>query len=698
MRTDADSGDPYSPLCERLEGRALLSGVTIVTHGWQFDSAEVPWVDAIRDDIGQRMAASVGAVTRFDIEVTQGDLGLSVQPKGFIGLPASATPSGEVVIGLIWTAVAGSTDPFTTQDVAAAVAGKLLDATFAPALGLNMPLAALPIHLIGHSRGGSLVTALARELGQSGVWVDQVTMLDPHPLSFTFHPDEAPAIYENVVFADDYWQSLDILWPTGTPVTGAMNRHLTSLAGGNFHDHYDVHLWYSGTVDVNAQDPEASGTLLTDTMRESWYSAAEQRGTVAGFYWSRVGGGLNQRSPSWRGTSFGGSQPRIQLNRVGVQWADVGGIEPSTLVASTGQVFQIAFSHQNPSASAQVEFFLDTDTNPLTSGPAPVIGSSNVLATSQVIAGTASCRISGVLAGTYFVGARIRDAQHTRYAYASSALHVTAGSSPAEQFIQRFLQSAQAGVVDGDAIATNLNATVGQVASSTAYWGATNHWFQDSLGDVWSLWNGGPVHLSSNLPGQHVWILTNLTDAAGLSGSMHFAPGSLSGITTGWNAFNIQGIQDGKLTALWWSPAGSAGTYVDTDGSFKQGGGWGARGNGWSLSSISDAAIAIGGAIAAPPAAFLAYSESQGNGRTEFDPRRTRFSSNLGMSVVVVDTNHRVFAVTFSVSQRAIAGALPAFNRQWVLEPLPGVPSLADYGLISQIVSIEQEYVAAATS
>ena len=271
--------------------------------------------------------------------------------------------------------------------------------------------------------------------------------------------------------------------------------------------------------------------------------------------------------------------------------------------------------------------------------------------------------------------------------------------SAADQFIQLYTQTPKDGngLVDGDWIASTLTSNVPNVAISDAYWGARNNWFQDSMGGVWALWQGGSVHNSPTLAGQHEWVLTNLTDAGGLSGTMHFAPGSLSGITTGWNAFNIQGIQDGKLYALWWSPAGSAGTYIDTDGSTKQGAGWGLHGNGWSLSNISDVATSIGGALTTPPASFLAFTESQGNGRTEFDPRTSRTIANTGMAVVVVDTNHRVYAITFSVSQRAIAQARTDLNGQWVIEPLAEVPSIADFGLTAQESTFEQGYVAAAT-
>ena len=80
-----------------------------------------------------------------------------------------------------------------------------------------IPLAELPIHLIGHSRGGSLVYALAGLLGEKGVWVDQVTTLDPHPLIIPGdlgNPDcgggpydSIPLVYENILFADNYYQA-----------------------------------------------------------------------------------------------------------------------------------------------------------------------------------------------------------------------------------------------------------------------------------------------------------------------------------------------------------------------------------------------------------------------------------------------------------------------------------------------------------
>ncbi len=342
-----------------------------------------------------------------------------------------------------------------------------------------------------------------------------------------------------------------------------------------------------------------------------------------------------------------------------------------------------------------VAFYLDSNDNGL-ADPSEHLGSDADLADGAVWALTPQ-QTAALPVGVVHVLAVASD--NNGGTSAPRSVTVTVTRITADSFATRYAQAPKAadGLVDGDWIADSLKANVANVATSDAYWGARNHWYQDTAGNVWALWQGGAQHASQTLPGQHEWVLTNLTDAAGLSGSMHFAPGSLSGITTGWNAFNIQGVQDGRLAALWWSPEGSAGTWVDTDGTVRQGSSLGLRGNGWSLSSISDAATLIGGAVATPPAAFLAYSESQGNGRTEFDPRSTRAIANTGMSVVVVDTAHRVYTLTFSTSQRPIAGARADLNGAWVLELLGDSPSLPDLGLGGQLGSFEQAYIDAAT-
>ena len=81
---------------------------------------------------------------------------------------------------------------------------------------------ALPVHVIGHSRGASLVAELSRLLGQSGIMVDQVTTLDPYPLGPDPGPSRSVDLSDNVIFADNYYENTDFL-VYGGPVSGAQN-------------------------------------------------------------------------------------------------------------------------------------------------------------------------------------------------------------------------------------------------------------------------------------------------------------------------------------------------------------------------------------------------------------------------------------------------------------------------------------------
>ena len=110
-----------------------------------------------------------------------------------------------------------------------------------------------------------MVTEIARLLGQNGIWVDQVTTLDPHPLPTDAHDPNDPIgfngdldiyhvqTFTNVLFADNYYEQNSLVH--GAQVTGAFNIPSMSLSGAYVADwtvagvdlagqHQNVHLWY----------------------------------------------------------------------------------------------------------------------------------------------------------------------------------------------------------------------------------------------------------------------------------------------------------------------------------------------------------------------------------------------------------------------------------------------------------------------
>src|SRR3954466_4003628 len=150
-----------------------------------------------------------------------GDLAVSSFTRDSGQKPLDETTDAEMIVKLDWGAVSGG--DVLTQDVASVVADYMIRGH-----GDVPPLVSMPIHLIGHSRGASLVVALSQDLGKRGIWVDHLTSLDPRPIDIDLpfglsHSDAKMRTYDNVVFADNYWRTdgddsnFD---PDGMPVGG----------------------------------------------------------------------------------------------------------------------------------------------------------------------------------------------------------------------------------------------------------------------------------------------------------------------------------------------------------------------------------------------------------------------------------------------------------------------------------------------
>lgn len=147
------------------------AGVTIITHGYEPPYHPHPdWVDEMGAAIAKRAGPSA-AVVKLDIAF--GTTTRELQSGSF---PAGGSSDGEIIIKVFWNKLADAGLNPTTTEIAMQILPYLTSS-----LSWNgtttLPFAQMPIHLIGHSRGGSVVSELARLLGERGIWVNQVTML-----------------------------------------------------------------------------------------------------------------------------------------------------------------------------------------------------------------------------------------------------------------------------------------------------------------------------------------------------------------------------------------------------------------------------------------------------------------------------------------------------------------------------------------
>jgi hypothetical protein len=357
----------------------------------------------------------------------------------------------------------GSSAPYdvSTYDVAWIASYVLLQTNAIAQLG-GHALAEFPIHLIGHSRGGSLLCEVSHILGTNGVWVDHLTTLDPHPVNNDGFFDplfvmDAPArTYANILFHDNYWEDLNV-YPWGEDVAGAYVRPLDNSLksdpsgyGSNYHS--DVHLWYHGTINLNTP---MSYNLAGDTasidagMRTNWWVPEEAAGAAAGFHYSLIGGGnrLSNEQPLGPGYSLirdgynqlwdlgaGTANNRTGLATNTGAWPNIIKFNlTGTNVVVQGDPIAARFYYQYGGIASNVtcQFYLDEDFNPVSSNS---IFTSQYLLTNTgvgaVLVVDVGLNTSNARAGTYAMHGKISDGLHTRYLYAPELVQVISRQVP----------------------------------------------------------------------------------------------------------------------------------------------------------------------------------------------------------------------------------------------------------------------------
>ncbi len=423
-----------SPTFEALEPREMLSGVTIITHGYQPTSSDRPgWLDTMADAIVERAGDDTAV---YALRIDRSGPGGKAQVKSFnllAGLPPSMNSNGETVIMLDWADASGLVGSYTnTAKIAELVTPYLTNAI--PTQGIFHPLAESPIHLIGHSRGASVVSQLAGRLGVQGIWVDQVTTLDPHPVS----PDPFSALASNVVFADNYYQEDD--WFTyGYSVTGSFEADLTLVVP----DHSQIHAYYHGTIDIDAvNDGDNTGLIFGPiAIKSSWYSHAVPltgpRDAI-GYHYSRIGGGSRFDGVVSAGLHplFGLSNAfRVPLDMSNATWPSLILVElnDSDLTYTAGDLIHPIALFTDADSIAAIGFYLDQDTNPYNDNKI-LLGYGVYPATDGVVYSVQpEYSTAGAAPGTYHVYAKIVDpGARTRYLYSSSTIEILASPDPVD--------------------------------------------------------------------------------------------------------------------------------------------------------------------------------------------------------------------------------------------------------------------------
>lgn len=340
--------------------QSLPFGLTIITHGYLSDTTS--WVTDMANAINSRMGGTATPQT------------IKIESIGFPPvIQVTETPdinltSGAAIIMVDWSALTGGECIVGDTTVYTSVIG---DVIF-DYLKAHPSLLQVPIHLIGHSRGGSVMSRLSERLGEIRVWVDQQTTLDPKPIC----DDAALDVWDNVLFADNYYQKKLNNAIKGDSVFGAYDLDLTDRiswdienCGKQLYSFHELpHTYYHGTIDRSCAD----GLRIPD----DWYSPPFPDRTRTGFYFTRTGGCDRWATSSEQTQSFSGLhyliregsllENRVQLYPTSYAWSNATFKPLTNYIVQVNNSVDFTYYYQNAGGNrGTITFYLDNDTDPL---------------------------------------------------------------------------------------------------------------------------------------------------------------------------------------------------------------------------------------------------------------------------------------------------------------------------------------------
>ncbi len=278
-------------------------GLTIITHGYQAFSSDLPtWVNEMAIAIANRFGGT-NTIPIYTMKITKDDSGqIIAKDKDFVKVTSAPDfkSAGGAIIKVDWSGLSGG-EPL--GDCFGFTQTTLIGKAIFTELEKDLEGAWLqvPIHLIGHSRGASVNSQLAHELGVHGIWVDHFTTLDPQPV--TDCGDFNVEVWENVLFADNDYRRNDVSAPWGEHVAGTYERNLTGIVKGdgtpcdnlsfshNGTAHEQVHTYYHGTI-LESESLEGYDCIDYVEVQPEWYEPKyPTRPRKTGYYFSRIGKG-----------------------------------------------------------------------------------------------------------------------------------------------------------------------------------------------------------------------------------------------------------------------------------------------------------------------------------------------------------------------------------------------------------------------